>query len=101
MGNPMLVPEEFYGWYVQGAYRLWRSGEMAFTPFVRHERFNTASKFASLPDGLAPDATPSEKVWTGGFNFYLNPNVVFKADYQKFKLDSTRDRFDLGVGYQF
>jgi len=26
---------------------------------------------------------------------------VFKADYQKFKVDSSRDRFDLGIGYSF
>jgi len=40
-------------------------------------------------------------VWTAGLNFYLNPSVVFKLDYQKFRQDTTRDRFDMGVGYQF
>jgi hypothetical protein len=101
IGNPTLVPEEFFGWYVQGAYKLWASGDLRLAPFLRYEQFNTGSKFAALPQGLTPDAYPTEKVFTGGLSFFLNPGVVFKIDYQKFDVDSTRDRLNLGVGYQF
>ncbi|HEY2629758.1 MAG TPA: hypothetical protein VGI57_11560 [Usitatibacter sp.] len=101
VGNPTLVPEDFFGWYMQGAFKIWNQGEMSATPFVRYERYNTGWKYATLPAGLTPDALPTEGVWTAGLNFYLNPSVVFKMDYQKFKEDTTRDRFDLGVGYQF
>jgi len=101
IGNPTLVPEEFFGWYVQGAYQLWASGDLKLAPFLRYEQFNTGSKFAALPQGLTPDVYPTEKVFTGGLSFFLNPGVVFKIDYQKFDVDSTRDRLNLGVGYQF
>ena len=101
VGNPTLVPEDFFGWYVSGAYKLWSRDEMSLTPFVRYERFNTGSKYATLAPGLTPEALPTEAVWTGGLNFNLHPSVVFKMDYQKFREDATRDRFDLGVGYQF
>ena len=47
---------------------------------------------------VAPDF---EAVTTAGVNYQLNPNVVFKADYQTFHVDSARDRFDLGLGLTF
>src|SRR4030095_102311 len=47
----------------------------------------------------------TERVWTAGANYYLNPNVVFKVDYQHFNYDDEAlgygNRFDLGLGYQF
>ena len=101
VGNPSLVPEDFFGWYVSGACKLWSKDEMSLTPFLRYERYNTGWKYAALPAGLTPDSLATEGVWTGGMNFYLNPNVAFKMDYQKFRQDTSRDRFDLGVGYQF
>ena len=60
------------------------------------------------PDELAylgTPALPTERVWTVGANYYLNPNVVFKIDYQDFNHDDVAlgygNRFDLGIGYQF
>jgi phosphate-selective porin len=51
-----------------------------------------------------PDAD-TERVWTVGMNYYLTPEVVFKADYQHFNITDELlgygTRFDLGVGYQF
>lgn len=101
VGNPNLIPSEFWGWYLQGAYRFALPGTYSVAPFARYERFNTAADFASLPQGLTPDSAPTETVSTYGVNFYLNPNVVFKADYQHFKEDSDRNRFDLGMGLAF
>jgi hypothetical protein len=101
VGNPNLIPEEFWGWYTQGAYKIALPGTYTVSPFVRYERFNTGASYASLAAGLSPDSRDTETVWTYGFNFNLNPNVVFKADYQSFKQDSDRNRFDLGMGLAF
>lgn len=98
--NPTLVPKEFYGWYTQAAYKVWQSGTYALSPFVRYERINTASAYA-LPTGFDADTAPTETVMTYGVNFYLNPNVVLKADYQQFSEESDRDRYDLGLGIAF
>ena len=99
-GDPTLVPEEFWGWYAQAAYKLAINERRSVAPFVRYERFNTGAGYAQLPTGT-PAALPTESVWTYGVNFNLNPNVVFKADYQAFREDSDRDRFDLGLGLMF
>ena len=101
VGNPTPVPKEFYGWYTQAAYKVWESGTYSLSPFVRYERFNTASAYATMPAGLEVDTAPTAAVATYGFNFYLNPNVVIKADYQHFKEDSDRTRYDLGLGVAF
>lgn len=101
VGAPFLVPQSFYGWYAQAAYRVWAAGDTSLAPFARYERFNTAKSFASLPDGLAPESPADAKVATAGVNFWLNPGIVFKADYQWFQGESTRNRLDLGAGYSF
>lgn len=99
--QPTPIPKEFYGWYGQAAYRIWEKGDQALTPFIRYERYNTASAYEALPAGLTLDPLPTEAVITTGVNYQLNPNVVFKADYQTFHVDSARDRFDLGLGLTF
>lgn len=100
-GNPSLIPEEFWGAYVQGAYRIALAGNSSIAPFVRYEQFNTGSSYAALPAGLNVSALPTETVWTAGISYYLNPNVVFKADYQGFDVNSSRDRYNLGLGLEF
>ena len=73
--------------------------------FARYEEFNTGASYAAQAAGFATPALPTEHVWTVGANYYLNPNVVFKIDYQDFNHDDTAlgygNRFDLGIGYQF
>lgn len=101
VGQPTPIPKEFWGWYTQAAYRVWSQGDYSLSPFVRYERFNTAAEYEALPPGLGIDPAPTESVTTVGANFKVHPNVVFKADYQKFKVDNTRDRFDLGIGFLF
>ena len=101
IGNPTPIPKAFFGWYLQGAYKVWSRGEKSLSPFVRYERYNTASQYAAFPPGLGIDPGRTERVITAGASFYLNPNVVFKADYQKFDIDPKRDRFNLGLGYAF
>ena len=95
------VPRLFDGAYVQAAYKLWSSGDLSLSPFVRFERFNTQKAFANLGAGLTQDAAPTEQVTTLGVNLGVGAGVVFKADVQRFKQDQSRDRVDLGLGWSF
>jgi hypothetical protein len=99
VGNPTLIPEEFWGWYAQAAYRIPLAKTRGIAPFVRFERFNTGAGYADLPSGPGVAPLPTESVWTYGVSFYLNPRVVYKADYQKFA--ESGDRIDLGIGLAF
>jgi hypothetical protein len=101
VGNPTPVPSSFYGWYTQAAYQLWRSSDYSLTPFIRYEQYNTANSYSAMPAGLEVATGPKEKVITAGVNFKIGEGVVLKADYQKFKEDSARDRLNLGLGYAF
>jgi len=105
LGQPTLVPKEFWGGYAQGAWRALEWNDSSLVPFVRYEEFNTGAQYAAQAPGLGTPSLPTEHVWTGGVNYYLNPNVVFKVDYQHFNHDETAlgygNRFDLCIGYQF
>jgi len=93
-----LVPDRFYGWLVQGAYTVWQHEDFSFTPFVRHERFNSQ---AGMPAGFAANSANEENVTTAGFSLKPHPQVVLKADYQWFNDGPRGDRFNLGLGYMF
>ena len=97
--NP--IPASFFGYYAQAAYAVWQRDEQRLVPFLRWERFNIGSSYEGIPQGFTADARPSERVWTYGANYYLNPHVVLKADYQSFQTESMLDRFDLGLGLNF
>lgn len=108
--NP--VPSEFLGYYLQGAYTAWQHGGYRLTPFARWEHYDMGHAYAGIPQGfttvptgLAADGLPwpqpHDRVWTFGANFYLNPHVVLKADYQIFSVNSDFQRFDLGLGLAF
>jgi hypothetical protein len=106
LGQPTPVPKSFWGGYAQGAWRALEWGnESSLSPFVRYEMFNTGASYAAQPQGLGTPPLPTERVWTLGANYYLNPNIVFKIDYQSFRYDDLvlgyGNRFDLGLGYQF
>lgn len=105
LGQPTPVPSAFWGSYVQGAWRALEWGRSSVLPFLRYEAFNTGASYVAQPPGFGTAALPTERVWTAGANYYLNPNVVFKIDYQRFNNDDPvlgyGNRFDLGIGYQF
>jgi hypothetical protein len=101
VGQPNPVPSAFAGWYLQGAYQLWKNEDYSLTPFLRYEQFNTAKSYATMPLGLGVATGPDEKVTTIGVSFKIGEGVVLKTDYQKFKQDSSRDRYNLGAGYSF
>ncbi|MHA6206262.1 porin [Dyella soli] len=92
------VPGAFYGWLMQAAYTVWEHGNMTLTPFVRYERYNTQ---AHMPEGFAADPANADHVATMGLTFSPYPQVVCKADYQKYQDNHKNDRFNLGLGYMF
>jgi hypothetical protein len=111
-GGSNPLPSKFYGYYLQGAYDLWQHDGYKLAPFARWERYSMgagyegiAPGFSTVPTGLAADGRPwpqpYDRVWTFGANFYLNPHVVLKADYQTFQTNSDLTRFDLGLGLAY
>lgn len=96
--NRALVPDSFYGWLTQAAYTVWQRGDMSLTPFVRYEKFDTQAR---MPGGFAANPANADKVVTMGMSFKPHPQVVFKADYQKFKTNTSNDRLNFGLGYMF
>jgi hypothetical protein len=98
---PTLIPEDFYGWFVEGAWRGLVGQRWPLVPFLRYERFNTGSGYERLPTGLTPAALPAQNAVTGGLQFEFAPGVMIKTDYVDFSRGSDQDRFDLGLGYAF
>jgi hypothetical protein len=101
VGNPTLIPSEFSGHYVEGAYRATLANRWTLVPFVRYEVLNTASKYAELGAGLTPTPSRDERVSVAGLNLTIANGVVFKLDYRDFARDDALSGFDLGVGYEF
>ena len=56
---------------------------------------------ATLAGGLTPAALPTEGITTFGASFFVTPDIVLKADYQWFSVDSDNNRFQLGLGVNF
>jgi hypothetical protein len=102
IGQPTPVPKTFYGGYVQGAWRnAWTYKDYSLAPFTRYEWVNTAASYAPVPQGLGVDPSPTEQIWTIGADLFVSPSIVLKADYQRYKVDPTRNSFQLGVGLNF
>ncbi len=101
IGNVSLIPELFDGYYAQAAYRAWENDEYSVSPFARYETYNTGASYAGIGAGVTPAALPDNHVSTIGANIGIGKNVVVKVDGQRFRPDSNRDRFDLGIGWSF
>lgn len=101
VGNDFLMPSRFSGWYTQAAYKLWSRGDLALSPFVRWEQFNTREAYADIGAGLTPAAAKAERAITVGANLAVGAGVVFKADIQSFKENSEDNRLNLGLGWSF
>ena len=98
-GSNKAAPKSFYGWYAQAAYHVWKSGDLDVAPFLRHEKYNTQQE---VDEGYIKDLNNYQTVTTVGVNFKLHPQVVVKADYQSYAMDSkNKNRINLGVGYMF
>ena len=97
-GSNDAAPESLSGWYTEVAYHVYKNGDTDIAPFVRYEDYNTQESVAA---GFNVNPRNDEQVVTVGVNFYVHPQVVFKADVQKYDTDATKDRFNLGVGWMF
>jgi hypothetical protein len=100
-GNPTLIPENFFGWYVEAAWRARLARAWPLVPFLRYERFNTASRYAMLNVAQVPQPLADRTALTAGVQAQIAPGVVIKADYVDFLHGQDGDRFDLGLGYEF
>ncbi|MGH8679216.1 MAG: hypothetical protein ACREUQ_12820, partial [Burkholderiales bacterium] len=98
LGSTDAAPESFFGWFAEAAYHIYRSDDLDVAPFVRYERYNTQNSVAA---GFSTDPNNNEKLTTFGVNLRVHPQVVFKADYQDYQTDNSKDRINLGVGYMF
>jgi len=83
-----LGRDEQYGWYVEPSYKATES--LGF--FVRYSRW----------DNLAGiEGSDANEVVDYGVNYWLTPDVVFKADFQDASDYNENDSFNLGVGWAF
>ncbi|MDE2161032.1 MAG: porin, partial [Burkholderiales bacterium] len=113
--NPM--PARFEGWLVEAAYdRLWQAGDWRLAPFARYEHYNLGAAYEGLAPGFGPRPTAplptadgataqyphaQDRVATLGANLMLTQGVVFKFDYQYFRINSNFSRLDFGIGISF
>jgi hypothetical protein len=98
--TPFAAPRTMTGWYGQAAYHVYRRGDLDIAPFVRFERIDIRQQEdAAL--GVFQDPNNLERIRTLGVNFYVHPQVVLKADVQRYQTDHSRDRLNLGLGYMF
>ena len=98
--NGFAAPKSLKGWYGQAAYHVYRRGDLDIAPFARIERLEIhQQEDPSL--GLFQDPNNLERIRTIGVNFYVHPQVVIKADVQRYSSDRNKDRLNLGLGYMF
>jgi len=90
--------DEMYGWYIEPS---WKFNDK----FGVFARYTMIDERAGSNSGGAADS--EEARFLAGVNYWLHPNVVFKADFQ---LENDEDRssdeddldgFNLGVGWSF
>ena len=99
--SPTLIPQDFFGWYAEAAWRARVGRAWPLVPFLRYERFNTASSYAMLGAAPAPQPLADREALTAGVQAQIAPGVIVKADYVDFAHGRDGDRFDLGLGYEF
>ena len=94
------VPQLMHGFYVLLAYDLLKNDIESFSPFVRFSHINQQLKLSS---GQTKNRELSKNIITLGINYKPHPGVVFKADYQIFKINSGQNyqQFNTGVGVWF
>jgi hypothetical protein len=100
-GQTFAVPKSMKGAYVQAAYHVYKQGNFDVAPFVRLERFDIRQEEDPANGLLQDENIRNERVRTIGVNFRVHPQVVIKADMQRYRNDRSLDRFNLGLGYMF
>ena len=98
VGAASFGRDKQWGYFIEPSYRFavpGVSGEGTLGVFVNYYAF----------DSQAGDSTGSEEDgFKVGFNYWIHPNVVLKADYDEVTIEgstSDDDRLNLGLGWQF
>ena len=94
------APKSMKGWYAQAAYHVYKRGNLDVAPFVRYERIDIRQAEDPAND-LLQDPRNDERIRTIGVNFWVHPQVVLKADIQRYATDKTQDAYRLGLGFMF
>ncbi len=90
-GPKAIGADEQTGWYIEPSYKFTDSVGI----FSRYSEWDNQA-------GSSSDSEIEE--WAFGVNWWLDPQVVIKADYQDQDAENEDDEFDgfnVGVGYQF
>jgi hypothetical protein len=98
--DAFAAPKTLKGGYVQAAYHVYKRGNFDLAPFVRYERIDI-KQHEDPANGQLQDPNNIERIKTIGVNFWVHPQVVLKADVQRYATDKSQDRFNLGLGFMF
>ncbi|TMH86757.1 MAG: hypothetical protein E6H45_05125 [Betaproteobacteria bacterium] len=98
--TPFAAPKTIRGSFVQAAYHSYKRGNFDVAPFVRYERIDIKQQ-EDPANGQLQDPNNIERIKTFGVNFWVHPQVVLKADVQRYAIDKSQDRLDLGLGFMF
>jgi hypothetical protein len=98
--DAFAAPKTLKGGYVQAAYHVYKQGDFDVAPFIRFERIDIKQQQDSA-NNLFQDPDNNERIRTIGVNFWVHPQVVLKADVQRYATDKSQDRFNLGLGFMF
>ena len=98
--DAFAAPKTLKGGYVQAAYHVYKRGNFDLAPFVRYERIDIKQQ-EDPANGQLQDPNNIERIKTIGVNFWVHPQVVLKADVQRYAADKSQDRFELGLGFMF
>src|SRR5262245_947995 len=94
------APKSMKGWYAQAAYHVYKRGNFDVAPFARYERLDIVQ--AEDPaNALLQEANNHERITTVGVNFWVHPQVVLKADAQRYATDKTQNAIRVGAGFMF
>lgn len=75
------------GWYIEPSYKL-------------TESLGIFARYSEVDPSRGDRPTEKTELIDVGFNYWLNPQVVLKADYQDSQEDGS-DSFNLGVGWSY
>jgi len=95
------VPELMHGYYVLAAYDFAKSDNITISPFLR---FSQLDNHLKVGDNIDKQASLKQNITTLGMNYKPHPGVVFKVDYQIYKLGGEAadyNQFNAGIGVWF
>jgi phosphate-selective porin len=90
-GPASIGADEQTGWYIEPSYQV-------------NDRVGFFSRYSSWDNQAASSIDTEYTQWDMGVNWWLDPQVVVKIDYQDQSVPAGKtelDGFNVGVGYQF